>query len=399
MKKLISYAFLLALFVSSNAFALGGTSGTGTGTSLTSQQLTGTSPIVITGNAISCPTCGTGTGSVNSGTAFQAAYYGTTGTAISGQTLLTIGTAGSSGVSIGTGYAGTSASINGLVVQGLTTIGTTSPDTTTILTINAAANSYGIEIDGNASFGTGFVINSTASGGTKWQYAVGTTAGGNAGGFCTQLINGGANPDPLCTFNAGFGTTTNFVYGWTSQATYASTTNDTGLSRDSAGVIDVGIGTQGSKAGSMLMTNITASGASVLFTGLATDSTKTDTSVCQDTTTHQLYTGTGTLGICLGTSSARYKKNIVPLTDGITQLIDLKPVNFYYKKGYGDNGAKEQYGFIAEDLIKVLPKLTQLDSDGNPNSVDMLGMIPVLVEAIQQQQHEIDDMKLKMKGK
>jgi hypothetical protein len=126
---------------------------------------------------------------------------------------------------------------------------------------------------------------------------------------------------------------------------------------------------------------------------ITTDATHTDATVCEDTTSHALYFGSGTAGICLGTSSARYKRDIVTLPIGLAQLSRLKPVSFYYKKGHGDNGAKEQWGFIAEDMVKTMPKLVDLDKDGKPNSVDLVGLIPVLVHSVQEQQKEINDLK------
>lgn len=52
---------------------------------------------------------------------------------------------------------------------------------------------------------------------------------------------------------------------------------------------------------------------SLINTGITTDATHTDATVCEDTTTHQFYFGLGTVGICLGTSSMRYKTKITPL--------------------------------------------------------------------------------------
>lgn len=49
----------------------------------TGRQYSATTPIVISGNNISCPTCGAGSGTVNSGTTPQAAYYASNGTAVS----------------------------------------------------------------------------------------------------------------------------------------------------------------------------------------------------------------------------------------------------------------------------------------------------------------------------
>lgn len=129
------------------------------------------------------------------------------------------------------------------------------------------------------------------------------------------------------------------------------------------------------------------------LTDLPSDAGATDATVCARTSDNQLFKGSGTLGICLGTSSARYKKNIVSMADGMAQIAALKPVNFYYRDGFGDNGAREQYGFIAEEVVNVLPKLVGMDKDSKPNSVDILGMVPILVKAVQEQQNEINDLK------
>lgn len=135
---------------------------------------------------------------------------------------------------------------------------------------------------------------------------------------------------------------------------------------------------------------ITVSNAGlVALLKITTDATHTDSTVCQDTTTHALYAGSGTAGICLGTSSARFKNSIVEARDGLSAILALRPVNFFYNEGAGDNGAREQYGFLAEDVMSVLPKLTHLDARGEPQSVDLLGMVPVLVKAMQEQEKRL----------
>ena len=131
----------------------------------------------------------------------------------------------------------------------------------------------------------------------------------------------------------------------------------------------------------------------ITLSDIGSDATHTDSTVCQDTTTHSLYAGSGTLGVCLGTSSARYKNRINPLDTGLAQIAALKPVAYYYNPDRGDHGARLQYGFLAEDVNGVLPRLTQMDAEGKPNSVDILGMVPVLVKAVQEQQAEIVALK------
>lgn len=125
---------------------------------------------------------------------------------------------------------------------------------------------------------------------------------------------------------------------------------------------------------------------------LPTDAATTDNSMCINTSTHIMSSGTGTLGICLGTSSARYKHDIAPLIPGLDQILALKPKSYYLNADHGDP-KKQLYGFIAEDMFKVLPKLVGLDKQGRPNTADYMGVVPVLVKAMQQQQAEITALR------
>ena len=65
---------------------------------------------------------------------------------------------------------------------------------------------------------------------------------------------------------------------------------DTGISRDAAGVLDIGNGTFGNKSGSLNLAGITASGANINFTGLST-TPGAKQPLCIDTTTGQVYKG------------------------------------------------------------------------------------------------------------
>ena len=194
------------------------------------------------------------------------------------------------------------------------------------------------------------------------------------------------------------------------QSVVAGTSNTAGQNFTILGSLSTGSGTSGdiilqtggTGAGATVqnsaVTALTIKGGTQLvqLNAITSDATHTDASVCEDTTTHALYSGSGTLGICLGTSSARYKNNIVDLSDGLAQVMALEPKNFFYNSDHGDNGAREQYGFLAEDVAKVLPKLVALDADGKPNSVDILGMVPILVKAIQDQQAKIDGLESRL---
>jgi hypothetical protein len=133
--------------------------------------------------------------------------------------------------------------------------------------------------------------------------------------------------------------------------------------------------------------------AAIINTGITADTAHTDSTVCQDTTTHQFYSGTGAAGICLGTSSLRFKKDVRPYTIGLAPIMALRPIQFHYISGYGDSGAREQVGLAAEDVAKVLPSMVGRDADGRPQSVDYGALFPLLINAVQEQQREIDSLQ------
>jgi len=137
--------------------------------------------------------------------------------------------------------------------------------------------------------------------------------------------------------------------------------------------------------------NITAGGA-LIHTGITTDATHTDATVCEDTTSHQYYFGSGTAGICLGTSSIRFKDAIAPLSSGLSDLMRLDTITYHYKPGYGDPSRK-LYGFTAEQMYGVIPDLVGLDPEGRPNSVDWAGLVPVLVNSIKELKGQIEQLR------
>lgn len=142
-------------------------------------------------------------------------------------------------------------------------------------------------------------------------------------------------------------------------------------------------------------TQMTISSAGVFTFGTipAADTATTDSTLCVSTA-GVILKGSGALGVCLGTSSARYKHDIVTMGAGLAEIVRLNPKNFFYNKGFGDDGARLQYGFIAEDVVKVLGGVTAPDAKGRPNSVDMVAMIPVMVNAIKQLKSDNDNLRM-----
>ena len=53
-----------------------------------------------------------------------------------------------------------------------------------------------------------------------------------------------------------------------------------------------------------------------------------------------------------------------------------------------------EYGFIAQDVEKIIPELV---SQGETKHLNYTGIIPLLVEAIKDQQKQIEELKQKIK--
>ncbi len=142
-------------------------------------------------------------------------------------------------------------------------------------------------------------------------------------------------------------------------------------------------------------TTLTRAAAGVVaLPQIASDAAHTDTTVCQDTTSHGLYAGSGTAGVCLGNvSSIRFKDDWTPLGDGLSVIMALNPGTWRYKAGIADGGARLQVGFLAEDYGRVLPNWTRYDEQGRPNGDDLLAVVPQAVRAIQQLKREFDDYR------
>lgn len=104
-------------------------------------------------------------------------------------------------------------------------------------------------------------------------------------------------------------------------------------------------------------------------------------------------------GICTyassmtGSSDRRLKTNITSLEKSLDKVMKLNGVTFNWDKTVRPSAPTTlQYGFIAQEIEKVIPELVSEDSDGY-KTVNYIGVIPVLTQAMQEQQKEIEQLK------
>ena len=85
------------------------------------------------------------------------------------------------------------------------------------------------------------------------------------------------------------------------------------------------------------------------------------------------------------TSDARLKENVEPITNALSDITQLEGVSFDWK----DTGTRG-HGFIAQQVEPILPDVVQTDDETGIKSINYVGMIGHLVEAIKEQQTQID---------
>ena len=98
-------------------------------------------------------------------------------------------------------------------------------------------------------------------------------------------------------------------------------------------------------------------------------------------------------------SDKRLKSNIKDVSYGVKELLKLKAVSYTKKFSLdkAEKGEVKEIGFIAQDLQKILPELVTENGDDKLLAVNYTSLIPILIKAIQEQQIEIEKLKLKIK--
>ncbi len=106
---------------------------------------------------------------------------------------------------------------------------------------------------------------------------------------------------------------------------------------------------------------------------------------------------TGAITAC---SDFRYKKDIKPLNNSLTNLMKLNGVTYHWRtdefpqKNFTDS---LQIGVIAQEVKKIYPHLVFTDTDGY-KSVDYSKLTPILLEAIKEQQQMIKMQQLELEN-
>lgn len=108
-------------------------------------------------------------------------------------------------------------------------------------------------------------------------------------------------------------------------------------------------------------------------------------------------------------SDRSLKKKIAPIGDAVKTIQALEGVSYAMKENPMGKRARpltaeeqfvedNQLGFIAQDVAEVLPQLVTVDESSGLHTVAYLGVIPVLVEALKEQQVQIEQQRTELEA-
>jgi hypothetical protein len=102
-----------------------------------------------------------------------------------------------------------------------------------------------------------------------------------------------------------------------------------------------------------------------------------------------------------GSSDARFKTNITPIANPLQKVLALRGVHFNWntsafpQRMFSD---KRTLGFIAQEVEKILPEIVQTENTAEGyKSVQYDKVVALLVEAIKEQQKQINQLKKQVK--
>jgi len=104
------------------------------------------------------------------------------------------------------------------------------------------------------------------------------------------------------------------------------------------------------------------------------------------------------------TSDIRQKENIRELQSSLESIMNIRGIQYDLiandqskwnekKKIESEKLRNDRFGFAAQELVDVFPNLVHYDEEADQYSVNYVGMIPVLVEAIKEQQTQIEELQ------
>ena len=93
-------------------------------------------------------------------------------------------------------------------------------------------------------------------------------------------------------------------------------------------------------------------------------------------------------------STRKLKQGVRPLPNALDRVRRLRGVSFTWVDDAPPTVAgRKDLGFIAEEVSEIVPEIVAYDSAGAPIGLDYARLTAVLVEAVKEQQRQIDSLR------
>jgi len=101
---------------------------------------------------------------------------------------------------------------------------------------------------------------------------------------------------------------------------------------------------------------------------------------------------------CSGLSTLKIKKDIFNLNpkESLNDILKMQSIEYRYKSEYSKDQSLH-LGFTAEDIDKIDKRLVEYDQNGKPSGLRYAEFVSKIINAMQEQQKEIDELKNKVK--
>ena len=165
------------------------------------------------------------------------------------------------------------------------------------------------------------------------------------------------------------------------------TINSSGVAAIAANSVALGTDTTGNYLASV------SAGTGVTVSGSAGEGWTATVAIGQAVATSSNVTfNQVTSGSFLYSSDEELKSNIKTIEEPIEKVKQLRGVSYTWNKNSTQDG-KEDIGLIAQEVEKVLPELVEHSDIMNSKTVNYGHLIGLLVEAVKEQQKQIDELK------
>jgi hypothetical protein len=220
----------------------------------------------------------------------------------------------------------------------------------------------------------------------------------NIAGDVTAAVGSGGSAVAMGFKNIASSETSAAFNKYTKATAQGATSMGLGTTADNLGMLAIGVNNAvglGDTTGQYFYTDGAYNGlaAGVAFViGNGDINTQTNTAGAKKSNAFVVkYDGSATLaGDLTVNSDARLKSNIVSLGSTLAKLMQIDGKSYTMKS----NDKESKIGLLAQEILEVFPELVKAGEDKNETlSVNYQGLIPVLINAIKEQQEELKFIK------